>query len=98
MQGSGAVVADRDRVGVLVALTDQRGEVLEIASGGGAAEDDLDDARVQIAPVAWSPHLSRAWDSDWSTGIVVMTIAERLADCEGARTLATEPRVWGAVT
>ena len=28
----------------------------------------------QIAPAAWSPHLSRAWDSDWSTGMVVIPV------------------------
>ena len=28
----------------------------------------------QIAPAAWSPHLSRAWDSDWRTGMVVIPV------------------------
>ena len=41
--GAGAVVADRGGVGEFVALTDQRGEVLEIAGVGCAAEDDFHD-------------------------------------------------------
>ena len=27
-----------------------------------------------MAPAAWSPHLLRAWDSDWSTGMVVIPV------------------------
>ena len=43
---AGAVVAEGHAVGVLVALSDERGEVLEVAAVGCAAEDDLDDAGV----------------------------------------------------
>ena len=44
--GAGAVVAEGHGVGVLVAFTDERAQVLEVARVGGAAEDDLDDAGV----------------------------------------------------
>ena len=41
-----AAVADGDRVGGLVAVADQGGDVLEVSRAGGAAEHDLDDGRV----------------------------------------------------
>ena len=44
--GAGAVVAEGHAVGVFVAFSDERGEVLEVAAVGCAAEDDLDDAGV----------------------------------------------------
>ena len=40
------MVAEGHAVGVLVSLSDEGGEVLEVAAVGCAAEDDLDDAGV----------------------------------------------------
>lgn len=58
------MVADRNGVGPFVAFAGQRRQFLKIAAEGASPRIIFTIVASQIAPAAWSPHLSRAWDKE----------------------------------